>query len=143
MSSTAPWHHWPVALLALLFNLAMAADYTLTKYGFEFWYDQFPEAVVTLFTSLTGWVDAVWAIAAWGGLIGAWLLLRRNKHSVLLLFLAMVAHAVLAVWLCLFARPTIFGAAGFQGFYLLAGTVALALVFYLYARWERSEMKME
>ena len=142
VAAKAPWHHWPVALLAIVFYAAGAVDYTLTKLSVGFYVASRPEAQVAFAQGLAIWLDAVWAVCVWGGLLGAWLLLRRNRWCVLLLFVSTAALVLLAVWLSLFTRPTLIGVAGLSGVYTIAGSAAIALLFYLYARWERTEQKL-
>ncbi len=137
--SHTPWHHWPVAALTALFYALAALDYSLTKLGVQAWLGLFPADLVTLIAALPLWVSAIWAIGVWGGLAGAWLLWKRNRWSVLLLFAGAAGLAFLTVWTSLFTRPTIFGAAGFMGFYVMVGSAAIATLFYMYARWERTE----
>jgi hypothetical protein len=134
-----PWHHWPIALFSLLFYAAGTVDFTLTKLRLEFYVKRFTTEQFDYFTMLPDWITALWALAAWGGLIGAWLLWRRNRFSVLLLFLAFAALMFLTIWLTLFTRPTLVGVGGFVSLYLLAGSCALAFLIYVYARWERTE----
>ncbi|PWR03005.1 hypothetical protein DKT77_08680 [Meridianimarinicoccus roseus] len=141
-TSKAPWHHWPVAVLTLVFYALAALDYALSKLGVSAYLGMFPPDVTVLVTGLSLWVSAIWAIGVWGGLAGAWLLWKRNRWSVLLLFAGAVAMVFLTVWLSLFTRPTIFGAAGFIGFYLMVGSAAIAVLIYIYARWERTEHKL-
>lgn len=140
--SDAPWHHWPIAVLTLLFYAVLAVDFTLSKLGMGAFLKLLPADVSLLIAGLTGWVSVIWAIGVWGGLVGAWLLWKRNRYSVLLLFIGAAGLVFLTVWLSLFSRPTIFGAAGFMGFYLMLGSSAIAVLIYIYARWERTEHKL-
>ena len=135
----APWHHFPVAILAALFYLAGAVDYLLTKLQFGPWLQNFTAEQVSFFTGFPFWLDLVWAVGVWGGLLGAWLLWKRNRYSVLVLLTAFLCLVFLTLWVTLFTRPTLVGVAGFLGLYVMAGTCALAFVVYLYARWERTE----
>jgi hypothetical protein len=134
-----PWHHFPIAALALLFYALAAIEYALTKLGVAAWLGLFPAELAELVAGVSPWVSAIWAIGTWGGLAGAWLLWKRNRWSVLLLLAGAASFAFLTVWTSLFTRPTIFGAVGFIGFYVLAGSAAMAVLIYLYARWERTE----
>lgn len=134
-----PWHHWPIAALTLLFYLLAALEYSLTKLGIVAWLGLFPAELAELVAGLSPLVSAIWAVGVWGGLVGAWLLWKRNRWSVLLLFVGAAALVFLTVWTSLFSRPTIFGAVGFLGFYVMAGSAAMAVLIYIYARWERTE----
>lgn len=138
----APWHHWPVSVLSMAFYALLSADYAFTKLGLDFWVGRLDAEQQAFVAQIPLWLSAVWAIAAWGGLAGAWLLFRQRRASVLLLFLSMALLGLLTVWMTLFSRPTVFALTGFEGFYLLVGSVAMALLVYLYARWERTEAKL-
>ncbi len=137
---TTPWHHWPVALLTLLFYIAAAVDYVLARFGV--WADRHPEEWAAYVAGLPTWLDAIWSVTVWGGLLGAYLLWRRTRHAVLLLFLGAAGLIFMAVWMGFFTRPTIISVIGFNGFYAFVGSAALALLFYLYARWERTELTL-
>lgn len=138
----APWHHWPIAILSLLFYGVGALDYVFTKLKFGFYLQNFTAEQVTYFTELPLWLNVIWAVAVWGGLAGSWLLWRRNRFSVLLLFAGFAALTFLTVWLAVFTRPTLVGVTGFLGLYLMAGTSALSFLIYVYARWERTSKKL-
>ena len=139
MSSTkAPWHHWPVAVIALVFYALVAVDYTLSTLGVAAYLSLGPDGAAVMFSTLAPWLTGIWAVGVWGGLAGAWLLWKRNRWSVLLLMAAALALIFMTIWLSLFARPTVFGAIGFLGFYVLLGSSAIALLIYMYARRERS-----
>lgn len=135
----APWHHFPVSVLALAFYSVGALDYTLSKLGVGFYLSQFSEETRMFLRTMPLWQSLIWAVGVWGGLWGAWLLWTRNRWSVPLLFISAAAIILMTIWMSLFTRPTIFAMAGFNGFYLLVGSSAIAVLFYLYARWERSE----
>jgi len=135
----APWHHWPMAVIALAFYGVAALDYTLAKLGVAAYLRLFSPEQQQFVRDMAGWLSAVWAMGAWGGLLGAWLLFNRRRGAVLFLFGAAGVVGFLTIWLSLFTRPTIFGLAGFTGFYVMIGSTAIAVLIYLYARWERSE----
>lgn len=138
----APWHHWPIAILTLLFYGIGALDYTFTQFRLGFYLSNFTDEQVTFIRMLPAWLEYVWAFAVWGGLLGAWLLWRRNRLSVLLLFAASVAIGLMTVWLCLFLNPSLIAVSGLLGLYVMAGSTAISLLLYIYARWERSEKKL-
>ncbi|MCA8879754.1 MAG: hypothetical protein KDA73_07300 [Rhodobacteraceae bacterium] len=138
-TTKAPWHHWPVAVIALVFYVLAALDYSLAKLGVGLYLAHFSEAARSFINSMPLWLSLVWAVAVWGGLWGAWLLWSRNRFSVPLLFVGAAGTGFMTIWTSIFTRPTIFGMAGFTGFYLLVGSTAIAVLLYLYARWERAE----
>ena len=135
----APWHHRLIAALALLFYGVGAIDYALSRLGFGFYLSQFSEESRMFLRTMPLWLSVIWALGIWGGLGGAWLLWSRSRWSVPLLFVGAAGIAFMTVWMTLFTRPTIFAMAGVAGFYFMVGSSAIAVLFYLYARWERSE----
>lgn len=138
----APWHHWPVAILALLFYGLGALDYSFIQLRLGFYMARFTPEQVTLVAGFGSLIQGLWALAVWGGLLGAWLLLIRNRFSVLLLCTSFGLITFLGVWISLFTTPTLPGVAGFMGLYAMTGTAAIAFLFYLYARWERASKKI-
>lgn len=142
MIERAPWHHWPMAILTMLFYLLAALDYVLSTLGIGAYTENFPAEFVAFVREMPVWLDVVWAVGVFGGLLGGYLLFRRNRRAVLFLFASVAIFAFLTVWLSLFVSPTIFSLAGLEGFFAMAGSTAIALLFYLYARWERTEHKL-
>lgn len=140
--SKAPWHHWPVAIATLVFYGLAALEYALVKLGIAAYLNLFSPELVEFIRALPLWLSVVWAVCVWGGLAGAWLLFRRNRWSVLLLFTGFSTMTFLTVWWTFFTRPTLIGLAGLSGVYLMASACAFAFLFYLYARWERTEKKL-
>jgi len=148
MSSTentkisVPWHHWPLALLAIVFYAAGAVDFTLSYLNVRFYTSGFSEAQLTLFTTMAPWLVLLWALGTWGGLAGAWLFWKRVRLSVLLLFVAFAALVALTIWLTFVNTPSLIGTIGFLGVWFMAGTCAIAFLFYTYARRERTEKRL-
>ncbi|MBK5934140.1 hypothetical protein C8N32_105159 [Rhodovulum imhoffii] len=136
---TPTWHLYPVAILAILWNLAGCVDYVITQYGIEPFLTLFTQAQADYFTSFPSWIDGIWAMAVWGGLLGAVLLFFRSGAAPWILALAMGAMAVLAVWMLGIATPRVTEVVGPMAAYMLPAAVAVAAVFYLYARSLRVE----
>lgn len=88
-----PWHLWVIAILAVLWNAMGAFDYLMTQTQNEGYMDQFTPEQLEFFYGFPAWVVAFWAIAVWGGVLGAVLLLLKKKLAVpvfLVSFLSMV-----------------------------------------------------
>ncbi|WP_193142108.1 MULTISPECIES: hypothetical protein [unclassified Meridianimarinicoccus] len=141
-NSKAPWHHWPVAIAALIFYGLAVLDYVAVKLGIAAYLNFYSAELLQFVRDLPLWLSVLWAVTVWSGLAGAWLLYRRNRWSVLLLFTGFACMTFLTVWWSLFTRPTLMGLAGFTGLYLMAGSSALAFLFYVYGRWERTVKKL-
>ena len=86
MATTAdarvPAHLWIIGILSLLWNAFGCYDYVMTETGNQAYLSQFPPEMMTYVDSLPAWTTATWALGVWGGLIGAILLLMRNRYAV-------------------------------------------------------------
>ena len=92
-----PWHLWVVGVLAVLWNSMGAFDYLMTQTQNEGYMSQFTPEQLEYFYGFPAWVVACWAMAVWGGVLGAVLLLLRKKLAVgvfLVSFLAMVVTTI-------------------------------------------------
>jgi hypothetical protein len=88
-----PWHLWVVGILAVLWNSMGAYDYLMTQTENEQHMSKFTPEALEFFYGFPTWVVAFWALAVWGGVLGAFLLLFRKKLAVgvlLVSFLSMV-----------------------------------------------------
>jgi hypothetical protein len=128
------WHLMLVAILAILWNLAGCADYVMTQYGVAPYLQLFTQQQAEYFTSMPALVDGSWAVAVWGGLVGAILLFLRLRASLWFLGVAALAMLFCASWLIFFAIPRLAEVAGMFGVYMIAGAAAMASFFYVYAR---------
>lgn len=81
MIRKAPWHLWVVGVLAILWNLGGAVDYTLTQTRNEAYLDQFTEDQLAYFASWPAWFEGFWAVGVWGAFAGAILLLFRSRFA--------------------------------------------------------------
>jgi hypothetical protein len=92
-----PWHLWLVGVLAFLWDSMGAFDYLMTQTQNESYMSRFTPEQLEFFYGFPTWVVAFWAIAIWGGLLGAVLLLLRRRLAVPVLlgsFLAMTITAI-------------------------------------------------
>ena len=92
-----PIQFYIVAVLALLWNLVGAFDYVMTETKNEAYMGQFSAEQLEYFYGFPAWVIAFWALAVWGGVLGAVLLLMRRKLAVtvfLISFLCMVVTSI-------------------------------------------------
>ena len=79
--------------MAVLWNSMGAFDYVMTETQNEGYMSQFTPEQLEYFYGFPAWVVALWAIAVWGGVLGAVLLLLRKRFAagvLLVSFLAMV-----------------------------------------------------
>jgi hypothetical protein len=132
-----PWHLWLVGVLALLWNAMGAFDYLMTETRNEGYMSQFTPEQLEYFYGFPAWVVAFWAIAVWGGVLGAILLLLRKRLAVgtfLVSFLAMVVTMIRNYLLTEGLEVT-----GASGLVFAAVIFVVALFLYLYARAMRSK----
>ncbi len=92
----APWHLWAIGVVALLWNALGAFDYLMTQTKNEAYMAQFTAEQLDFFYGLPAWVVAAWAIAVWGGVLGAVLLLLRKQIAVWVLLVSLVAMVLTA-----------------------------------------------
>ncbi|MGD8395654.1 MAG: hypothetical protein PVF43_09280 [Candidatus Eiseniibacteriota bacterium] len=130
--ATTPRHLWIVGVLALVWNVLGAMDYIMTETRYEAYMGQFSPEQLEFFYGFPAWLVAFWAVAVWGGVLGAVLLLLRRKLAVPVFIVSFLCMVVTTVHNYGFA-----GAAGIVGgvgllFSVIIFVVALALI--LYAR---------
>lgn len=92
-----PWHLWLVGVLGTLWNSVGAWDYLLTQTRNESYMGQFTAEQLEFFYGFPTWVVASWAIAVWGGVLGAILLLFRKKIAAPVLLLSFIAMVITAI----------------------------------------------
>lgn len=93
----APWHLWVIGIVGLLWNAMGAMDYVMTKLRNEEYMAAFTAEQLEFFYGFPLWVNATWAIAVWGGVIGAILLLLRKSSAVWVLLISFLAMVVTAI----------------------------------------------
>jgi hypothetical protein len=129
-ATTTPRHLWIVGIVALLWNLLGATDYLMTKTRNEAYMSQFTPEQLEFFYGFPAWLVAFWAIAVWGGVAGAVLLLMRKKLAVPVLVVSLLCMVVTAIHNYGFAGAAdIVGGVGLL-FSVIIFVVALALVIY-------------
>lgn len=132
----APVHLWIVGVVALLWNAMGAFDYVMTETKNDAYLSSFTPEQVEYFLSLPSWFVAFWAIAVWGGLLGAILLLLRKRAAAPVFAVSFCAMLVTTVHsFVLTDGMEIMGTAG-AIFSAVIFVVALLLV--VYARAMRS-----
>jgi len=92
----APWHLWVVGIVGLLWSAMGAMDYVMTKMENEEYMAAFTPEQLEFFYGFPIWVNAAWAIAVWGGVIGTILLLLRKSSAVWVLLVSFLAMVVTA-----------------------------------------------
>lgn len=103
-ATRTPAHLWIVGVLALFWNGFGAFDYVMSHMRGEPYYREMgmTDAQIAWMNAAPAWATAVWAIGVWGGVLGAILLLLRNRLAVpvflasFLAFVASVLHTYLS-----------------------------------------------
>ena len=133
-----PWHLWLVGVIATLWNAMGAVDYLMTKTRNEAYMSQFTPEQLEFFYGFPVWLTAFWAIAVWGGLLGAVLLLMRKRLAFPVLLLSFLAMLVTTIHHYGFANGLeVLGGGGTLIFSGVIFLVALLLVFYARAMSRR------
>ncbi|MBT8456201.1 MAG: hypothetical protein KJO15_08880 [Alphaproteobacteria bacterium] len=130
-----PWHFWPVTVLAVLWFAGASADYALTQYRADDYLALFTEDQIAYFTNMPVRVDAAWAVGAWGGLIGAVMMLAGWRRSALILAISAGAMTFVAIWLLALSDPPMRIVTGLTGDVVIASAALVSILFWLYARW--------
>ncbi len=127
-----PWHHWVVALLAILWNGFGAMDYTMTQLKGEAWLRQMnmTDAQIAYFQTMPSWTHAVWAVGVWGGLLGGLLLLLRSRHAVPVFTISLVAFVVSLVYTYLLSNGR--EVMGGEQTYVMQGVIFAACLFFIW-----------
>jgi hypothetical protein len=92
-----PWHLWVIGIVALLWNLFGAYDYLMTQTENAAYMSRFTAEELEYWYGFPTWVVAAWAVAVWGGVLGAVLLLLKKRLAApvfLVSFLAMVLTSI-------------------------------------------------
>jgi hypothetical protein len=128
-----PWHLWVVGVIALLWNAIGAFDYVMTETKNAVYMSAFTPEQLAFFYGFPAWVVAAWAIAVWGGVLGALLLLLRRRLAVWVFLASLVAMVVTTFHNYVLSNGLeIFRDAGSRGFTAVIFAIALGL--FLYAR---------
>lgn len=136
-----PIHLWVVGILALLWNLVGAFDYAATQLRLDFYMSQFTATQLEYFYAFPAWMDAAWAVAVWGSLLGSLSLLLRKSWAVWLFGAAVLGLAVSTIYnfvLMNGAEVMGDGAVIFTG---VIWVIALLLLFYARAMANRDVLR--
>ena len=79
---STPKHLWVVGVIAGMWNSMGAMDYLMTQTQNKAYMGRFTPEQLEFFYGFPIWVNAAWAIAVWGGVLGALLLLFKKRLAV-------------------------------------------------------------
>ena len=96
-TTKAPWHLWVVGIVGLLWSAMGAMDYVMTQTQNEEYMAAFTAEQLEFFYGFPVWVEASWAIAVWGGVVGAIFLLFRKSLAVTLFLVSFIAMVITSI----------------------------------------------
>ena len=136
--SRAPIHLWIIGGIAALWGAFGGYDYIMTRmrdteYLGEMMPGVDPNAFLDWIDGFPIWADFGWGLGVWGGLIGAILLLMRNRYAVWAMGLSLVG-AVLGLGYQIALAPPLAGAEGPMFEVMPYVIIIVALGLFLYAR---------
>lgn len=130
-SESTPWHLWVIGVVSLLWSAMGAMDYLMTQTRNEAYMSSFSPEQIAYFYSFPTWVVSAWALAVWGGVLGAVLLLTRRRFAVPVYLVSLIALCTSNLYIyALSDGLKIIGDAFSIGFTVLIFVVAMALFFY-------------
>jgi hypothetical protein len=106
IATKTPWHLWAVGVFGILWNGFGAYDYFMSMTQGEAYFRELgmTDADVAYYDAMPAWMIAVWAIGVWGGVLGAVLLLMRNKLALPVFIASLVAFSVSVIY-SVFVNP--------------------------------------
>lgn len=96
-TTKAPWHLWVVGIVGLLWSAMGAMDYVMTQTKNVEYMAAFTPEQLDFFYGLPVSIVAAWAIAVWGGVVGAIFLLFKKSLAVTLFLLSFIAMVITAI----------------------------------------------
>ena len=138
-----PVHLWIVGVLALLWSCFGATDYLMTRLRNEEYFASMmpgidPEVVLAWVDAFPFYAQFGWGLGVWGGLVGAALLLMRNRWAVPVLAASLVG-ALLGLGYQILLAPPMPGMEGASGEVMPFVIILVALGLFLYARAMRAK----
>jgi len=135
-SAKTPIHLWIVGIVSLLWNMVGAYDYLMTQTKNESYMAQFEQAQLDYFYGFPIWVEATWALAIWGGVLGSILLLVRKSLAVPVFMVSFAAMVITAIYN--FGLSNGMEVMGTGGFVFTVVIFFVALGLWLYSRAMRA-----
>lgn len=133
LETKTPMHLWIIGVVALLWNAVGAVDYVMTQTKNEAYMGQFTAEQLEFFYGLPMPIVAAWAIAVWGGVLGAVLLLLRKRLAVSVFLVSFIAMVITAIHN--YGLSNGLEAIGDTGALVFTAVIfVVALLLYLYSR---------
>jgi hypothetical protein len=95
-AARAPAHLWIVGVLGIIWNGFGVYDYLMSKLKGVDYFRQMgmTDAQIAFAQGYPVWMNAVWAIGVWGGLLGSVLLLLRRRAAAPVFAASLIAYLV-------------------------------------------------
>ncbi len=90
-TASTPRHLWVVGIIALLWNAMGALDFVMTQTKNEAYMGEFTPEQLDFFYGFPLWLVVFWGVAVWGGVIGAVVLLLKNRLAVPIFLASLIA----------------------------------------------------
>lgn len=133
----APRHLWIVGILAVLWNAMGAFDYSASQLRLDFYMQGFTPEQLEYFYSFPAWAVAAWAIAVWSALLASVGLLLRQRWSVIVFGVSIVAMVITGIYNLVLTDGAKLMGPGAMAFTAVIWIVAFALFFYARAMSKR------
>jgi hypothetical protein len=130
-SARTPWHLWVFGGLMLLWNAFGVFDFAATLSRFEPYMGGFPQELQDYWYASPLWAWWVWGVAAIGSLLGALIVLMRQKIALTVLLVSLVC--VVGSMASGYLRPD--APEGANDPVFAAVIIGLATLFLVYAWW--------
>lgn len=140
-AARAPVHLWIVGILAVLWNAMGAFDYLATQLRLEFYMSNFSAEQLDYFYGFPAWMDAAWAIAVWGGLLAALLLLARRRLALTMFAISLAGIIVSSIYSFGLSDGMEMMGTGGAIFSLVIVLISIALLLYAMAMSRRGVLR--
>ena len=140
-ATKTPIHVWIIGVLALLWNAGGAYDYAASQLRIESYLSNFSQEQLDYYFAFPVWMEAAWAIAVWGSLLGALALLLRKSWAVWLFGAAIAGLLVSTFYNFVLSDGAAVMGEGAVIFTAMIWVIALFLFFYARAMKNRQVLK--
>jgi hypothetical protein len=140
-ATKTPIHVWIIGVLALLWNAGGAYDYAASQLRIESYLSNFSQEQLDYYFAFPVWMEAAWAIAVWGSLLGALALLLRKSWAVWLFGAAIAGLLVSTFYNFVLSDGAAIMGEGAVIFTVMIWVIALFLFFYARAMKNRQVLK--
>jgi len=128
------WHLWLVGLASLFWNAGGAFDYLMTRLSMDSYTSLMTAAQRAHIDGFPVWVNAGWAIAVWGAVLGSVMLLLRSRLAGSVFGLSLVGIVATTAYGIGLAEPSALEVGSPVSLAISEAVVLVAILLLLYAR---------